>query len=80
MISAYCAENALEVNTDKTKFMKLQPGERLGDAEKVSYIGEPTEPVSEFLCLGILLSSTVSINSHLNHQIIMHKGYKLTEV
>ena len=66
-LSAYCAKNVLEVNTDKTKFMKFRPGGRLGDTEKIYYRGELIDSVSEFLYLGILLSSTVSIASQLNH-------------
>ena len=64
-LSLYCDQNSLEVNTDKTKFMKFRHGGRLGYAERVKYNNEDIEAVNEFTYLGIILSSTLSINPHL---------------
>ena len=51
-LSVYCAENVLEVNTVKTKFMKFRQGGRLNETEKVSYAGQPIEHVNQFVYPG----------------------------
>ena len=67
VLSVYCTENDLEVNVDKTKYMKFRNGGSLGSCERLTYNNTPLEYVSNFTYLGIVLSTTFTITGHLSH-------------
>ena len=67
VLSVYGTGNDLEVNVDKTKYMKFRNGGSLGRCERLTYNNTPLEYVSNFTYLGIVLSTTFTITGHLSH-------------
>ena len=77
-LSQYCDENSLEVNVSKTKIVKFRNGGAFSQADKLFYYDQPIEFVSQFLYLGIIFSTKLSSEMHLEHVRIKARNTTLS--
>lgn len=68
MLSQYFAQNELQLNVSKTKYMHMSSGRRqLSGTSLVLYRGERVEEVNEFCYLGLYLDSRLSWKRHIDY-------------
>ena len=65
ILESYCRDNSLLVNIEKTKIVKFSNGGPLAAGDKLVYQGKPIEFVKNFCYLGVILSTKLSVNQHL---------------
>jgi hypothetical protein len=65
VLENWCAENRVDLNTDKTKIMKFRRGGALRNTDRFQYNGTRIEMVNSYSYLGITLQTTLSFNEHI---------------
>lgn len=67
----FCNSRGLKINTDKTKYLILNPPKKLGAPPLLDNV--PLERTREFDYLGIRLVDSMKWDSHLNKMLLNHK-------
>ena len=65
ILQEYCHNNSLIVNIDKTKAVKFRHGGTLATGDSLIYQNQNIEFVSNFCYLGVMLTTRLSANQHL---------------
>ena len=73
ILSKYCDESKLKVNSQKTKIMVFKNGGRLSRNERWTFNGHETCVVNHFSYVGVTFSSKLSINTMANEQALKAK-------
>jgi len=63
-IIAWCEENKMRINPEKTKFMIFHPRSTTNTDTHISIYNQPIEQVNTFKCLGVWLDPKLSFNAH----------------
>lgn len=66
----YCIENKLQLNTSKTKIIKLRKGGKLKKSDHVTYNKQKIEFVNEYEYLGVTIQPTLAITKHIEKKKI----------
>jgi len=69
----YCTTWNLKVNLDKSKVVVFRNGGRPAKREKWNINGKPIEVTNHYKYLGVLLTSTLSLNQHIKNQVYCSK-------
>ena len=71
-VAAWCCENQLLINPDKTKFMLIatrQLRKRFSSSPVVSFLGKSLEPVASAKDLGVTLDSHLTYDCHISNVV-----------
>ena len=84
-VAAWCCENQLLINPDKTKFMLIatrQLRKRFSSSPVVSFLGKSLEPVASAKDLGVTLDSHLTYDCHISNVVssCMAKVYQINRV
>ena len=84
-VAAWCCENQLLMNPDKTKFMLIatrQLRKRFSSSPVVSFLGKSLEPVASAKDLGVTLDSHLTYDCHISNVVssCMAKLYQINRV
>lgn len=74
MLEKYCNVWSLKVNLEKSKIMVFRKGGKRARNESWKYDGKRIEVVNNYKYLGVLLTSSLSFQSHLAQRLTMSKN------
>lgn len=69
-LKEWCSKYKLEINTSKTKLMKIRKGGKLKRSDKIVYNNKEIEFVNEYEYLGVNIQPTLCITKHLKIKAI----------
>ena len=69
----YCGAWGLDLNLNKSKIMVFRNGGKPSCKEKWTYGGQQLEVVNKFKYLGVMLTPTLSMNSHIEDRVAASK-------
>ncbi|XP_075157969.1 uncharacterized protein LOC142231236 [Haematobia irritans] len=73
-LEEYCTMWNMEVNTDQSKIMIFRNGGRLSNQEKWYFNGQEIEIVKSYVYLGVVLTSRLSFQSHVDNRTSQSKS------
>lgn len=73
-LEKYCDTWNLKINLDKSKIMIFRNGGKLATEERWRYKGDEIEIVNSYKYLGVILTPTLAMQSHLDHKLSVSKN------